>query len=329
MHTSGSLAAALVAGAAAVFAISTAAAQARAGDASTAASPLLPVFAQFEESLAPRLIGADDAASRWIAGRLATLEPDAQARDYAAAVAREPKELLFVASLAQACMPATASPPPECNTRDAVGYWTSRDPDNAVPWLLQAERARRRNNAGALVENLERASRAAGYATYDHRAGALLFAKLAPVASPGDRGAAAVYAMSVPAGSGTALLALEGVCAPASRGLDPRIPAACLRLASLMAERAALLNDRRAGTQVALAVAATDSARALASGLARDVVAQQDRCREASSSLERLALGTPAQRERAATLGEQFLADRARGGEAPACEALARALAAR
>jgi len=302
-------------------------AQARAGDDPVRPSPLTPLFVQFEEALAPRLIGADDAASRWISGRLSTLEPAAQARDYAAAAAREPKELLYIASLADACLrtPGVA----ECADRDALGYWASRDGDNAVPWLLQAERARRRNNVPSLVENLERASRASRYDSYDHRAGAVLWSKLAPATPAAERGAIALYAVNTSTGAGAPLQALEGVCSPQSRALDARIAAACSRLAALMADRGSLLNDRRAGTQIALAAASDDGAKSSASNQARAVVAQQDRCREALHALERAAVGTPDQRQRAATVGEQFISARARDGEASACDALGRTLAAR
>ena len=300
-------------------------AQARAGDDTVAPSRLAPLFVQFEETLAPRLIGADDAASRWISGRLSTLEPAAQARDYAAAAAREPRELLYVASLADACLrlPGLA----ECSDRDAVGYWASRDSDNAVPWLLQAERARRRNSVPSLVENLERASRSSRYDTYDHRAGAVLWSKLVPAMPAADRGAAALYAVNASSTAGAPMQALEDVCSPRSRGLDARIAAACVRLGSLMADRGSLLNDRRAGTQIALATASGDAAKSTASEQARAVVAQQDRCREALQALEGAALGTPDQRQRAAAIGEQFITARARDGEAGACDALGRALA--
>ena len=299
-------------------------AQARAGDDAAAPSRLAPLFVQFEEALAPRLIGADDAASRWISGRFSTLEPAAQARDYASAAAREPKELLYVASLADACLRAPAMP--DCADRDAIGYWVARDPDNAVPWLLQAERARRRNNVGALVENLDRASRSNRYDTYDHRAGAVLLGKLAPATPAADRGAAALYAVNASSAAGAPMQALQDLCSPQGRALDARIAAACARLAALMADRASLLNDRRAGTQIALAAASGDGATSSAGERARAVVAQQDRCRESLQALERAALGAPDQRQRAATIGEQFVAARARDGEASACEALASAM---
>lgn len=314
--------------AAALSALSPAAlAQARAGDDSVAPSQLKPLFVQFEETLAPRLVGADDAASRWISGRLSTLEPSVQARDYAAAVARQPKELLFVASLADVCSRTTGMP--ECTDRDAVGYWAARDADNAVPWLLQAERARRRNNVPALVDNLDRASRSARYDTYDHRAGAVLWSKIAPATPAAERGAAALYAVDATSIPGAPMQALSDVCSPQGRALDARIGAACERLAALMAERASLLSDRRAGTQIALAAATGEGAKASAGERARALVGQQDRCREALQALERAAVGPPDQRQQAAALGEQFVTVRARDGEASACDALARALPSR
>lgn len=302
-------------------------AQARAGDdAALAPSPLAAAFVRFEEALAPRLVGADDAASRWISGRLSSLDPAARTRDYAAAVAREPRELLYVASLAESCMGAPASLP-ECNDRDVVGYWASRDADNAIPWLLQAERARRRNNLASTIDNLDRASRSKHFDNYESRAGSVLWKRLAPLASPADRAAVALFASSQPSG-GARMQALETLCAPPARGQDERVASACLRLGNLMAERAALFVDRRAGTQIGLGV--SSAARDAAAGdLARAVVAQQDRCRETLGSLERLAAGAPAQRERAASLGEAWLADRSRDGEPAACESLTRALASR
>jgi hypothetical protein len=301
-------------------------AQAQAGDdAAAAASPLAPLYAQFDETLPSRLIGADDAASRWLSGRLSALEPSAQIRDYAAAVAREPKEMLYVASLADACMGVGAMLPRDCTDRDPVGYWVSRDTDNAVPWLLQAERARRRNNVPSLIDNLDRASKSSRYATYQSRAAPSVWNKLAPLVPSENRGAAALYALDARQASDASLVALENLCSPASRGLDARIGAACLRLAILMAERAPLFADRRAGTQLALNLA-SEGGKAVPAEQARAVVAQQDRCREAVNALRRFALGTPSQRDRAGATASEFLSTRAREGEPAACAALATAM---
>jgi hypothetical protein len=300
-------------------------AQARASDGDAQSRPIAASFTRLEEALTPTLVGADDAASRWLLGRLESLDPAAKTRDYAAAVAREPRQMLYVASLADACMRGTGAMV-ECTERDPVGYWASRDSDNAVPWLLQAERARRRNNPPSMIDNLERASKATRYDTYDHRAGAVLASKLAPVAAPEDGAAAAVFAAQTTTSSGAALDAVQTLCGPQGRALDARIAASCQRLGALMAERAGVLTDRRAGTQIALATAATDNARAEASELARNVVARQERCRVAVQSLERGALGTPEQRTRAATLGTRFVEARAKDGEAAACDALANAV---
>lgn len=298
-------------------------AQARASDADVQSRPIVAAFARVEEALTPALVGADDAASRWLLGRREALDPAAQTRDYAAAVAREPRQMLYVASLADACMRGTGAMV-ECTERDPVGYWASRDAGNAVPWLLQAERARRRNNTPSMIDNLERASKSERYDTYDHRAGAVLWSKLSRVASPEDRAAAASLAAETTTSSGAALDAVQALCGPQGRALDARIVASCQRLGALMAERAGVLSDRRAGTQVALAAAASDSARSAASELARNVVAQQERCRVALQSVERLALAAPEQRSQAVTLGGRFVEARAKDGEAAACDALAR-----
>jgi hypothetical protein len=303
-------------------------AQARAGDDTAAPSQLAAVYERFAESLIPRLVGAADAADRWILGRLSPLDPAAQVRDFAAAAARQPNELLYAASLADACMRPMAPVPADCAERDAVGYWASRDRDNAVPWLLQAERARRRNNVASMIDNLEGAARAARYDDYAGRGGAVFASKAVPLAAPDDRAAAVLFSRqqaTVPLGA--PLEALESVCARATRAIDERITRGCVRLGALMTERAASFSNRRAGAQIALSAATTESARALTNEAARAAVAQQDRCREAFGTLERFAAGSPAERERALSLGQRYLADLAKQGEPGACEALVNSLA--
>jgi hypothetical protein len=319
----------LVAAAVALVASTGVLAQAQAGDGAGTRSPLAGTWSKLEEALAQKVIGADDAASRWISGRLSSLEPAAQTRDFAAALARDPKEPLFVASLADACARPPSPIPPECTERDIIGYWASRDAENAVPWLLQADRARRRNNVASLVENLDRASRARRYDDYSGHAGAVLWSRLSTIAAPSERPAAAVLAMSMPNAGGAPLKALELVCGSTARTLEPRIAPACARLGGSMAERAANLNDRRAGAQIGLSAATTDSARAIANETARSVVVAQDRCREAIGMLERLAAGDAGARDRATMLAERYIAQRAKEGEAPACAALAGALSIR
>lgn len=304
-------------------------AQAQAGDAPATQSPLAGTWSRLEETIGQKVLGADDAASRWISGRLSSLEPAAQARDFAAAAARDPKEPLYVASLAETCARPLAPIPAECGERDIIGYWASRDADNAVPWLLQAERARRRNNVPSLVENLDRASRARRYDDYAGRASAVMWSRLASIATPNERAAAAVLAMTRANASGAALQALELVCGPAARNLEPRIAPACTRLGGTMAERGANLIDRRAGAQISVASASTDSGRAAANETARSIVAAQDRCREAIGMIEKLAAGDAAARGRAASLAERFIAQRASDGEAPACASLASGLSIR
>lgn len=316
----------LLAAAAFAAGLADAAAQARAGDSDTPVpSPFAGAFARLEEAVAQKVVGADDAASRYVSGRLSGFDLGGQARDYALALARAPKEPLYMAALADACMRPASPPPPECAERDPVAYFASRDADNAVPWMLQAERARRRGATAAMVDHLERAARSPRYDDYGQRAGAVWWTVLAGVAAPSERAAAAFYALSVPTGTG-ALSALEATCAATTRALDPRVPVACLRLGALMADKAPTFTDRRAGAQVAAAASTTDSGRGAAQASARTVVAEQERCRDAQAGLAKLAAGDAAAQARAAGVAERFLVERARGGDVAACDGLAAAV---
>lgn len=301
-------------------------AQARAADdAAARPTPFAAAQARLEQAVAQKVIGADDAPSRYVSGRLSGFDLAAQVSDYAAAHARALNEPLYMAALADSCMRPASPQPPECAERDAVGYFASRDADNAVPWLLQAERARRRNATQAMIDNLERAARSPRYDDYGNRAGAIWWTVVSRAAGPDERAAAAFYAMSIPATTG-ALGALEAVCSQTTRGADARIGAACLRLGGLMAESAPSLTDRRAGAQIAQAIATSDSGRAAALAVARSIVVEQERCRDAQAALEKLAVGDAAAQARAASAAERYLTEKARAGEVAACSVLAAAV---
>jgi len=298
-------------------------AQARAGDETAAPSPLAPVYARLDEALAQKVVGADDAPGRWLSGRLSGFDLAAQARDYAAAFARDPKEPLYGASLADVCMRPTIPTLPECLDRDAVGYWTSRESDNAVPWLLQAERQRRRNSTPAMIDNLERAGASARYDDHGGRGGAVAWTRVQALVAPADRAAGALYALSYTGSMGAALSALENVCGSSVRSLDARVPRACERLGTLMADVGASFNDRRAGVQVVHAASGGEGARVAVDATARAIVAGQERCREARNALGRDAAASPAARADAAARAERYLATLAARGEVAACAELA------
>jgi hypothetical protein len=298
-------------------------AQARAGDDAAVPSPLAPLFTKLDEALAQKVVGADDAPGRWLSGRLSGFDLAAQARDFSAAAARDTKEPLYAASLADVCIRPAAPTPPECLARDAVGYWASREADNAVPWLLQAERSRRRNATPAMIDNLERAATSARFDDHGGRGPAVAWTRVAPLVGAADRAGGALYALSYAGGIGSALAAVENICSTPSRALDPRIPGACARLGTLMAESGASFNDRRAGVQIALAAVPNEVARGLVNDSARGIVAAQERCRDARNALERDAMGAPAARAAAAVSAERFVATLAARGEVAACAELA------
>jgi hypothetical protein len=298
-------------------------AQARAGDDAAVPSPLAPLFAKLDEALAQKVVGADDAPGRWLSGRLSGFDLAAQARDFAAAAARDTKEPLYAASLADVCMRPAAPTPPECLVRDAVGYWASREPDNAVPWLLQAERSRRRHAMPAMIDNLERAATSTRFDDHAGRGAAVAWTRVASLVGPAERATGALYALSYAGASGAAMSAVENVCGAPARALDPRIGPACARLGTLMADGGASFVARRAGVQVALAAAPNEVARGVINDAARGIVAAQERCRDARNALERDALAAPAARAAAAVSAERFVATLAARGEVAACAELA------
>lgn len=300
-------------------------AQARAGDeAAVSPSPLAPLFTRLDETLAQKVVGADDAPGRWLSGRLSGFDLAAQGRDYAAAAAHDTTEPLYAASLADVCMRPASPALPECLARDSIGYWVSRDPDNAAPWLLQAERARRRGAMPTMIDNLERAATSARFDDHSGRGAAVAWSKVAPLVTPAERAAGALYALSYAGGMGAALAAVEHVCGAPSRALDPRVPRACARLGTLMAGSGASFNDRRAGVQVALAAAASEGERAAVNDSARGIVAAQERCRDARNILQRDAAGTPDARAAAAARAERYVATLGTRGEVAACAELTR-----
>jgi hypothetical protein len=291
---------------------------------------LAPALERLDEALRQRLTSADDAASLWMAGEFETLDPALRVRDFGAAAARAPTEMLFAASLARACVPRTIPTLAECATRDSVASFATRDPDNAVPWLLLAERARQRRASPPVVtENLERAAKASRFDDYTQHA-APMFAATARALPAGsapvlDAIAAAGYVDRAAGGLAPTLTAL---CGPRREVTGEGVTIACQRIAALMVERAPNGADQALGASLAGANAPSDSARSMAQAKARDIAVRRQRCAETFDALARIAVdpASPAA-GRAQAAAAAWTNDRARGDEFAACERLAAAIA--
>jgi len=293
-------------------------------------SPIAPVLERIDEALRQRLTAADDAASRWMAGEFETLDVAARARDFAAAAARAPSETLYLASLARACVARTVPTLPECASRDAVASFATRDPDNAVPWILLAERARqRRLPAADVAGNLERAAKSPRFDDYTQRSAPLYAAAIRALPGGGDRAVDAVAAARyVDRAAGGLAPALAALCGPKRELPGETVGRACVRIAALMIERAPNAADQAMGASLAGANAASDSARALADSTGRAIAARRQRCTETFDHLARIAAGPAGAADaKARDAAAAWPDDRARLGELAACERLAAGLA--
>lgn len=292
-------------------------------------SPLAPVLERLDGELRSASIASDDAEGRWIAGRFEPLDIAAQARDYAAAQARVPEEMLYAASLARTCTNRVRPGLPECDARDALGYWAARDSSNAAPWLLLAERARQRGSSAVAIDNLERAGRLARFTDYSERSAGIFAAKL--LALPGGEApgiavvAAARYADAA-AGSFRPILA--ALCGPRRDLKSDAVTGACVRVAALLVDTAPNGVDKMLGAEIAAGLVTSESARGIVEARVRDIATGRERCKETLARLDAL-LANPATVTPAITQAAQaWLADRRQMDEIAACARLRSAIVA-
>jgi hypothetical protein len=312
---------------AAITAIS-AAAQDRLADADNAPpSPLAPVLERLDGELRSASIGSDDAEGRWIAGQLERLDIEAEARDYAAAQARAPGEMLYAASLARTCTHRVRPGLPECDARDALGYWAARDPSNAAPWLLLAERARQRGSSAAILENLERAARLARFTDYSERSAGVFAAKLAVLPGGNDPGVAAVAAAHyADASAGSFRPILAALCGPRRDPKSDVVTGACIRVAALLVDAAPSGADKMLGAEIAAGLVASESARGIVESRARDIATGRERCKETLARLETLVANPATVTPATARAAQAWLVDRGKMDEITACARLRSAI---
>jgi hypothetical protein len=215
--------------------------------------PSLPeaAFERIDQALRDRVATADTADALFVRGLQATMDPGARVSGYAEAYRRQPSELLFLASLADACMVRTIPAWPECASLDPVSRWASRDADNALPRVLLAERARQRSDLPGMREQLLYAAALPRFDSYRARGGVAVWHVLAGV--PGVAGepespfaAAAIGA----ARADVATVEAAAVCRRDGPGVTPEVGEACRRLGRTMADRADTWEARQVGLAI-------------------------------------------------------------------------------
>lgn len=304
-------------------------AQDRLADADSATpSPLAPVLERLDGELRSASIASDDAEGRWIAGQFERLDIEAQARDYAAAQTRAPGEMLYAASLARTCTNRVRPGLPECDARDALGYWAARDSSNAAPWLLLAERARQRGSSAAAVENLERAARLARFTDYSERSAWIFAAKLRALAGGNEPGVAVVAAARYADASAASFRPiLVALCGPRRDPKSDAVTGACLRVAALLVDAAPNGVDKMLGTELAAGLVTSESGRGIVEARARDIATGRERCKESLARLEALVANPATMTPAIAQAAQAWLVDRGKMDEFAACARLRSAMA--
>lgn len=215
--------------------------------------PSLPeaAFERIDQALRDRVATADTADALFVRGLQATMDPGTRIAGYAEAYRRQPAELLFLASLADACMVRAIPAWPECAELDPVSRWAARDADNALPRVLLAERARQRGDLPGMREQLFYAAELRRFDAYRSRGGAAVWRVI--VGLPGVAGepespfaAAAVGA----ARADVATVEAATVCRRDGPGATPEVGDACRRLGRTMADRADTFEARQVGLAI-------------------------------------------------------------------------------
>lgn len=215
--------------------------------------PSLPeaAFERIDGALRDRVATSDSADALFVRGLQATMDPGARVTGFAEAYRRQPGELLFLASFADACMVRAIPAWPECAQFDPVSRWASRDADNAVPRVLLAERARERGDLPGMREQAAFAGGLGRFDSYRPRGGAAVWRVLAglpAVAGEPEAPFAAAAIGTARADIGTVEAA--AVCRRDVPGATPELGGDCRRLARTLADRADTWEARQVGLAI-------------------------------------------------------------------------------
>lgn len=299
----------------------------KAGTRITEPGPVAPSRWQADRDALDQIVRARVGAAatprdQWVEGTLSfDADPWAAARLLAEARSRVPDEKLFLASLAFACMAPLQPLPAECDATDRLADWAIRDPDNGLPSLLLADRARQRNNVASMVAQLQDAATKPRFDDYSSRAAVMLWDAIRDVPGTVDPAVRAELAASY--GLNRTPLATRPL-ATLCRDLDKQVDdvrRACIAAGDALAQRGATWALRSAGARLA-----ERSSDAAALAAARQQVSLVQRrsfeCAEAGNAIAAdLESADAAVRARAVAQWEARLRKDAQQGEVAACAA--------
>ena len=250
--------------------------------------PSLPeaAFERIDRALRDRVATAVDADALFVRGLQATMDPGARIADYAAAWRLRPGDLLLLSSLADACMLRAVPTWADCASLDPSSRFASRDPDNAVAWVLLAERARQRGDSPGMREQLAHAAGRTRFDSYRERGGEAVLRVLAAVPALASEpetpfAAAALGTLRADVAANEAAT----MCQRGAPGVGEDVEGSCRRLARTMAERADTWSGRLVGLAIAWSWAPDEDERRRISAERDSVAAQSLSCNGAKLAL--------------------------------------------
>ena len=228
---------------------------------------------------------ADDADAAFVRGLQATMDPSARAAGFARAFELDPRRMLFLASLADACMTRTLPVVAECAALDPVSRWAARDAENAAPWVLLAARSRARGDLPGMRANLAHAGARPRFDSYRERGGPSVWRVIA--ASPAAPLAEAPFAATALGASRSDIASAEAaqLCRRDAPGVDNEVAASCRALARTMAGRGDTWAARQAGLGLAAGWVVDDTERRALAAETERVAAEAVACRAARVAL--------------------------------------------
>jgi hypothetical protein len=261
-----------------------------------------------------------DPRGLWVAGQLDAGDPGARVSAYAQARAQAPAEMVYLTSLALACLEPVQPRWPECDATDRLADWATRDIDNGVPMLMLADRARRRNNATAMIAFLDEAALRPRFDDYRARGALLLWEEVRALPGSVDSAAKAELAAAYGAAQPPYVAnAIQALCSDGSKAAE-NVRTACNAAGAAAAQRATTWSLRAAGARLAERNANAGPPQAAALQRLADIQRRAFECAEAGNPIA-LALESAdaAARVRAVGEWERRLAQDVQLGEVTAC----------
>jgi len=275
---------------------------------------------QLDAAMRARALTATDPRGLWVAGQLDAGDSGARVGAYAQARTQAPAEMVYLTSLALACLEPVQPRWPECDATDRLADWATRDVDNGVPMLLLADRARQRNNAIQMVAFLDEASMRPRFDDYWARGALLLWEEVRALPVAAEPSAKAELAAAYGAAQSPYVAnAIQTLCRDAAKVAE-NVRTACNAAGAAAAQRAATWSLRTAGARLAERSANGGPPQAAALQRLVDIQRRAFECAEAGNPVA-LALESadPAVRSRAVGEWEKRLVRDAQVGEVAAC----------